>query len=216
VWHVYCIFNGRVACSRQRANDASRDKPCLDDDLDAITFTQIPKHRKSINICRKHHEIYIHTMSLPYTISLAKSRYLDGTPVGFDTRMASYLKHSGPWVLVLLLLHPLHWNKDSVLRLIHLTAKRLSSLTDHTYKQGTTLYSETCCRGHLRVYVSQISGDISPKICRTCQSKTFRLSNPTYSRRYCRKTLSSLGARWRKISYRICLTKRTPTRAKVS
>jgi len=160
--------------------------------------------------------MYKRTMSLQYTISLAKSCHLDGTPEGLDTNMASYLKHPGPWALVLLLLHPLRWNQGLVLQLIDLAAKHLNSLTDHTYNQGTTLHIETCCRGHLRVYVSQISGDIFPKICRTCQSKTFRLSNPTYSRRYCRKTLSSLGARWRKISYQICLTKKTPSRAKVS
>jgi hypothetical protein len=38
--------------TRQRANDASRDKPCFDDNLDAITSTQTSKHRNIINICR--------------------------------------------------------------------------------------------------------------------------------------------------------------------
>jgi len=198
VWHVYCIFNGRVACSRQRANDASRDKPCLDDDLDAITFTQIPKHRKSINICRKHHEMYIHTMSLPYTISLAKPRYLDGTPVGFDTRMASYLKHSGPWVLVLLLLHPLHWNKDSVLQLIDLTAKRLSSLTDHTYYPRIALHRDLSSRTspNIRQTVQQ---EFFASICRIWPSTTLRHSCSTYSHGIRQRTLIFLTAGWRKV-----------------
>lgn len=196
--------------TRQRANDASRDKPCFDDNLDAITSTQTSKHRNIINICRKHHEMYIRTMSLQYTISLAKPRHLDGTPEGLDTKMASYLKYPGPGVLVLLLLHPLHWNEGFVLQLIDLAVPHPSS------SKGTTLHIETCLREHCRVYAGHFIREASPTLCRICQSKTLRLLCPTCNHRICQKTLSSLGARWKRIFCQLCLTKKTPSRAKVS
>jgi len=152
--HVYYILKSRVVVSLRDAPTTRHvTKPCFDDDSKVITSIQSSEHRNIINIRRKHHEIYIRTMSLPYTISLAKPRHLAVTPEGLDTRMASYLNHPRPWALVLLSLHPLRWDKGFVLQVIDLAATHRSSSTDHTYNQGTTLHIETCVRGRLRVYL---------------------------------------------------------------
>jgi len=209
------MFSIVAFLTRQRANDASRDKPCFDDDLKVITSTHTSKHRNMINIYRKHQQKYIRTMSLQYTISLAKLRHLDGTPEGLDTRMASYLKHPWPWLLVLLLLHPLHWNIGLVLQVVNLAVTYLSLSTDSTYSQGAPQPAGTCVENISNSTSARPLKRFSPTNCRIWQTKTFRIFFPTYSHRIWQKTRNSLVARWKKVSQQICLTLKSLTPAEV-
>jgi len=96
---------------------------------------QRPQNTETASTFAETTKKYIRTMSLQYTISLAKPGHLDRTPEGLDTRMASYLKHPWPWVLVLLLPPPRHRKKASLLQVIDPVVTHLKSRSLPTVKE---------------------------------------------------------------------------------